>query len=106
MVLSAWVERPAAYPARKVPSIETLPFESDGLVVDGVWVLPLKPLWLGFAYNWAVFSGAWLGVFLLPQVWRGVRGWRSRHRGHCPACDYDLRGDLTTGCPECGWNWH
>jgi len=22
----------------------------------------------------------------------------------CPACKYDLRGDLKSGCPECGWN--
>lgn len=21
----------------------------------------------------------------------------------CPACNYDLRGDPMTGCPECGW---
>lgn len=23
--------------------------------------------------------------------------------GHCPNCDYDLRGELSSGCPECGW---
>ena len=23
--------------------------------------------------------------------------------GHCQACDYDLRGDFSAGCPECGW---
>ena len=23
--------------------------------------------------------------------------------GHCQMCDYDLRGDFSAGCPECGW---
>jgi hypothetical protein len=27
-----------------------------------------------------------------------------RSSGWCPQCAYDLRGDLLTGCPECGWN--
>jgi predicted Zn-ribbon and HTH transcriptional regulator len=22
----------------------------------------------------------------------------------CPKCGYDLRGNLSAGCPECGWN--
>ncbi|GJM18556.1 MAG: hypothetical protein DHS20C14_07690 [Phycisphaeraceae bacterium] len=25
-------------------------------------------------------------------------------RGRCPRCAYDLAGDLSPGCPECGWN--
>ena len=29
---------------------------------------------------------------------------RRRRRGRCPACGYDLRGDLSAGCTECGWN--
>jgi hypothetical protein len=29
---------------------------------------------------------------------------RSRRRGNCPECNYDLRGELASGCPECGWN--
>ncbi len=23
--------------------------------------------------------------------------------GHCQTCGYDLRGEFSTGCPECGW---
>ena len=23
--------------------------------------------------------------------------------GHCPECDFDLRGQSLEGCPECGW---
>ncbi len=29
--------------------------------------------------------------------------WRGPTEGRCPKCDYDLRGDLSSGCPECGW---
>ncbi len=25
------------------------------------------------------------------------------HEGYCPMCGYDLRGDFSAGCPECGW---
>jgi hypothetical protein len=31
---------------------------------------------------------------------------RRKHRleaGHCPMCDYDLRGSMNGYCPECGW---
>lgn len=33
-------------------------------------------------------------VFFLPRV----------HPGLCPECEYDLRGQAETGCPECGWH--
>ena len=36
-------------------------------------------------------------------VWWG-RPARRRTLGQCPECAYDLRGDLASGCPECGWN--
>ena len=29
--------------------------------------------------------------------------WRRMRRGHCPRCNYDLRGRIGYGCPECGW---
>ena len=28
---------------------------------------------------------------------------KSNRRGHCIKCGYDLRGDFSGGCPECGW---
>lgn len=28
---------------------------------------------------------------------------RRMARGMCPECDYELRGNLDAGCPECGW---
>ena len=36
--------------------------------------------------------------------WFEPREKRRMRRGLCPLCNYDLRGDLAAGCPECGWN--
>jgi hypothetical protein len=44
----------------------------------------------------------------------GVRAWHVSHRrmrylrrltGVCPACAYDMTGNLTGVCPECGTAW-
>ena len=63
-------------------------------------VVPLRPLWPGFAINTAFYAAIlWLvipGPFALR---RHIR----RKRGLCVACGYDLRGNLSAGCPECGW---
>jgi hypothetical protein len=32
----------------------------------------------------------------------GLRRWRRRRRGFCLACGYDLRGNASAVCPECG----
>jgi len=60
----------------------------------------MTPQPTGFAIN-TVFYGAllwmlWLSPFVVRRVIR-------RKRGHCIKCGYDLRGDFSTGCPECGW---
>ncbi|UCD76578.1 MAG: hypothetical protein JSV91_06570 [Phycisphaerales bacterium] len=60
-----------------------------------------RPVWPGFALNTALYAG------MLWLAFPGRRLWRChlrRKRGRCPDCGYDLRGDLATGCPECGWN--
>jgi hypothetical protein len=66
--------------------------------------LPLRPLWLGFAMNTALYAIIlWLlipGPFVLRRLIR-------LRRGRCPKCGYDLRGAIPGaggGCPECGWN--
>ena len=57
--------------------------------------------------------GAVVGIVvggLLSIVWVATiipvsfqaRASRSNHR-YCPRCKYDLRGELFSGCPECGW---
>ncbi len=51
------------------------------------WLL-LAPLWLAFL------------VALVPIIWL-LRN-RNHPPGRCPACGYDLRGNLSGRCPECG----
>ena len=62
--------------------------------------LPLRILVWGFAGDVAFFTIVFLLILILPR--RIQRWWRGL-RGHCQACGYDLRNDLSAGCPECGW---
>lgn len=63
--------------------------------------LPLEPLWWGLVGNTVIL----LSVAVVP-AWlaAAARPLRRRRRGLCPACAYDLLGDHSAGCPECGWN--
>jgi len=60
-------------------------------------ILPLRPLWPGFAVNGVAFgAGIWLVVF----GWRDVRAaWRMR-RHCCPRCGYPV--GTSPQCSECG----
>jgi len=47
--------------------------------------------------------GGFIGLVTTPRnqiPWVG----RGPNIQYCPKCKYDLRGDLASGCPECGWN--
>lgn len=76
-----------------------IPFEwvSTGTVYRA---LPLKPLVLGFVANVLVFA---LGAWGIVRGCRAARHYGRRLQGMCPSCEYDLRGDFSVGCPECGW---
>jgi hypothetical protein len=64
-----------------------------------VRAIPVIPIPLNFAADSLVYSFPWLALwFALPPLRRSLR----RRRGHCPRCNYDLRADLPSGCPECG----
>lgn len=63
-------------------------------------MLPLLPAWPGLAVNSALYGSAWWLLLFAPGAFRRFR---RRSRGCCVACGYDLRGDYTAGCPECGW---
>ena len=44
-----------------------------------------------------------LGLYPLLAFSRGpVRRWQRRQRGQCIGCGYNLRGNVTGVCPECG----
>ena len=63
-------------------------------------VLALYPIIPGFAINTifyaAILWGPTLGPFTARRMIR-------RKRGRCIKCGYDLRGDFSAGCSECGW---
>ena len=62
-------------------------------------VLPLYPIWTGFALNTIFYASLlWLiipGPFVLRRFIR-------KRRGLCLKCGYDLRGVDHQACPECG----
>ncbi len=63
-------------------------------------LLPLAPIWPGFAVNTLFYAAiVWLLALAPVTARRIVR----RKRGRCIKCGYDLRSDFSRGCPECGW---
>ena len=48
-----------------------------------------------------VFYGSVIALSFVGWI-QGRRAIR-RKRGLCIKCGYDLRGDFSAGCPECGW---
>ena len=81
------------------------PLVGSSYVAHKPRLLPLRPMWPGFAINMLLYALiAWLlirGPFVARHYSRReIR----RRRGRCLKCGYDLRGDYDAGCPECGWN--
>ena len=62
--------------------------------------LPLAPIWPGFVINTIFYAPIVWMLWLSPLV---VRRFIRRRQGRCINCGYDLRGELESGCPECGW---
>lgn len=62
-------------------------------------VIPLIPIWTGFAVN--TFFYAMLLWLLIPGPF-ALRRLIRRRRGLCLACGYDLRHAEHEACPECG----
>jgi hypothetical protein len=65
--------------------------------------VPLLPRWPGFAVDTLFFSTLVFAAWTAP-TFLGLRRRARLRRGHCPACGYDLRGNVNaaTPCPECG----
>ena len=61
-------------------------------------------------YKWAAVAavdGSYVACFAATLAWRRVAGRESRRalrrrKGLCTECGYDLTGNITGRCPECG----
>ncbi|MCC6907003.1 MAG: hypothetical protein IT430_03595 [Phycisphaerales bacterium] len=78
----------------------------DGIVVPHAGngnrisrALPLAIYWPGAIVNTLIYAAVLLALATLVRLSR--QRLRVR-RGHCPACNYDLRATTTGVCPECG----
>ena len=80
---------PSAYLER--PKVPRFAWWSEQLSQSGpgYWFISI-PLWLP------------LVALLLLTLWLWHRGRRRPRPGHCRRCDYDLTGNVSGVCPECG----
>lgn len=62
---------------------------------------PLMPIMPGLLGNTLIYAIV-LSLPWMPGVVKRFRGRRRVGRGHCPDCNYDLRGEFTKPCSECG----
>ncbi len=74
--------------------------QTSGLRI-GTTILPARPVWGGFIVNTLLYA-IFLALIAIVgyQARRVFRVMRSR----CPNCAYQLVGDVSAGCSECGWN--
>ncbi len=78
-------------------------------VAAGLLAFAFKTVAVRADLPWAIALLALLAMLGLP-VWLGVAVGRRRYRalmgryalGHCQACGYDLTGNVSGKCPECG----
>jgi len=81
-----------------------IPITARHVNVAWLSVIPYRPLPLGIIVNTSVYGLlAWLVIFGPVAAYRGIQRERRRLKQCCHQCGYDLQGDLTRGCPECGW---
>jgi hypothetical protein len=92
-------EQTVRYSFDSYHAIETplSPWSSGGNKIPRV--LPLRPVWPGFAINTIFYAGVLWFIFAIPG---GVKRLRRRAKGWCIHCGYDLRGAPHERCPECG----
>ena len=90
----------ASIPGLVLPPSWVEPLKWDNKRYD--FAIPVRPLFPEFLYSVAFWSMAALTCF------HAARRFRRFVRGHaslpCPSCNYDLQGNPSAGCPECGWN--
>ena len=70
-------------------------------LATGIIVNLLVPERLGGPHNvYAGYLVMLLGALVISRLKPNIV---PRARGHCLYCNYNLRGDYSGGCPECGW---
>ncbi len=62
-------------------------------------LLPLRPIWTGFAINTLFYAALLWPLICGPSA---LRRHIRRKRGLCVSCGYDLRHAEHDACPECG----
>lgn len=66
----------------------------------GIRAIPLRPLWRGFIINALFYSSIVCCIGYLKLLFTiRIR----KKRGQCIICSYNLRGDYTRPCAECGF---
>lgn len=99
------IVRYAPGPARRPLSVQASGIEISAFGLGERYrLLPLKPLWPGFWLNTILYALVTVALWLcIGEGSRRIHRILRRKRGLCIKCGYDLRGDLSSGCPECGW---
>ena len=94
-----WVTGFAARSVCARPLLESL------IINPGLWLCPV--VWL--LADWTIPEGATVSLLFIVSAWAGVVvGLRVRlkraapRQGHCATCGYDLTGNTSGRCPECG----
>jgi len=84
--------------------IQTMPNWRNGLVWPNHWSFQMPHLQLSVTLSIFVLSvPLWMpfAAIVAPTVWLWLRARRVRP-GRCPRCAYDLTGNMSGTCPECG----
>ncbi len=99
--IRAWIEKDAPDVKRHARA-----FHRQLLMAAGFAGLVALAAWLGWGGGADVVLGflfvAALGGLALWGNLRGVLGRRRFPAGHCRKCGYDLTGNVSGRCPECG----
>ena len=87
----------ATDPGEKLLDLRSVPWFARRPLGD-LGGLPIGIVWPGLVANTAIWSLPWAPLILAVPLRRYFR----LRRGLCPACGYDLAGNTTGVCPECG----
>lgn len=74
---------------------------------DEVWGADVTPEGLGIVLMFVAMVGVLGSLILLAglyvvEIWRALHQWWWARAGQCVCCGYDLTGNGSGVCPECG----